>query len=82
MCWAYSGWLSLSWEQRLLLNVFLMPGGKRIPCALQGSRQVLLSASESSAVQAAPDDWRPGQVRVIWTTILCMQCQGFACFDV
>ncbi|KAM9619395.1 aspartate--tRNA ligase, mitochondrial isoform 3-T4 [Morphnus guianensis] len=39
-------------------------GSKRIPCALQGSRQVLLSAAESSAVQAAPHGWRPGQIDI------------------
>ncbi|XP_074894610.1 aspartate--tRNA ligase, mitochondrial isoform X4 [Buteo buteo] len=39
-------------------------GSKRIPCTLQGSRQVLLSAAESSAVQAAPHGWRPGQIDI------------------
>ncbi|XP_069645865.1 aspartate--tRNA ligase, mitochondrial isoform X2 [Haliaeetus albicilla] len=39
-------------------------GSKRIPCALQGSGQVLLSAAESSAVQAAPHGWRPGQIDI------------------
>lgn len=60
---------------------FLMLGSKRIPCALKGSGQVLLSATESSAVQAAPHGWRPGQVRVSWTPVFCMSCPGFACFD-
>lgn len=53
-----------------------MLGSKRIPCALQGSGQVLLSAAESSAVQAAPHGWRPGQVRVSWTPVLCVSCPG------
>ncbi|XP_054067926.1 aspartate--tRNA ligase, mitochondrial isoform X2 [Rissa tridactyla] len=39
-------------------------GSKRIPCALEGSGQVLLSATESSAVQAAPHGWRPGQIDI------------------
>ncbi|KAM6327602.1 aspartate--tRNA ligase, mitochondrial [Podargus strigoides] len=43
----------------LLLHLF---GSKRIPCAIEGSGQVLFSAAESSAVQAAPHGWRPGQV--------------------
>lgn len=52
-----------------------MPGSQGIPCALKGNRQVLLSATESSAVQTAPHGWRPGQVRVYWTPVL-----GFDCF--
>ncbi|KAM6065737.1 aspartate--tRNA ligase, mitochondrial isoform 2-T2 [Chlamydotis macqueenii] len=39
-------------------------GSKRIPCALEGSWQVLLSTAESSAVQAAPHGWRPGQIDI------------------
>lgn len=86
VCWLYSGHLSCSWELRSLPEpcelFFLMPGGKRIPCALTGSGQVLLSASESSAIQAAPHGWRRGQVRVTWTPVLCMSCPGFVSFAV
>lgn len=56
-----------------------MPGSQRIPCALKGSGQILLSATESSAVQAAPHGWRPGQVRLSWIPVLCMSCLGFDC---
>lgn len=86
VCWLYSGRFSFSWELRSLAELcelfFLMPGGKRIPCALTGSGQVLLSASESSAIQAAPHGWRRGQVRVTWTPVLCVSCPGFVSFAV
>lgn len=58
---------------------FLMLGSKRIPCTLKGSGQVLLSPTESSAVQAAPHGWRPGQVIVSWIPVLHMSHPGCAC---
>ena len=55
---------------------FLMLGSKRIPCALEGSGQVLLSATESSAVQAAPHGWRPGQVEFLGLLFSACPIQG------